>query len=158
MTFPFRARLRRQRQQHPVGPELAVVVEERTEGPAIEPLDCSPERRGGVILRLAHRRPHAVDAFEIGAPMMFVVRLTPQARRMRAGNECKSCEPQVPCPLRYQAAMVAIVADDEQQSNEDAVRDGKENIDGERKARNGADKRCKIEQQMNGKDAESTFE
>src|SRR5258706_3725336 len=156
MTLPLTAHLRSQGQEHAVNPELDVVVDNRTERTAVDTLQPTAQRMRTVIFALAHRRPDAVDPFEIRARVMTqVVDDAPQAHRMRARDEGEPREPEVPGPARNEAAMSAVVTDDEQHGDEDAIGNGAGDGNGNRQRSKRTRKGRKIKRVMSRKETQA---
>ncbi len=81
-----------------------------------------------------------------------VVREPPQADRVHDGNEGEASQPQVPAPARHERAMAAIMPDDEEHRDADAIGDSCRNVYEDRKLRDGVDQRCGVEHAVGRED------
>jgi hypothetical protein len=74
---------------------------------------------------------------------------------MDAWDESQSRHPHVPASFGNEAAMAAIMADDEQKGDKEPIGHREKEIDGKREIRNRAQKRTKVQQRVDGKEAEA---
>src|SRR5258706_3460805 len=156
MAPPLTADLRSQRQEHAVNPKLDVVIDDRTERTAVDALQPTAQRMGTIIFVLAHRRPDAIDAFEIGASVVTpVVDDAPQTHRMGTRDESETRKPEIPEAAGNEAAMGSVMTDDEQHGDENAIGDGTGDGSGNRHRSERTGEGDKIERVMGREEPQS---